>query len=245
MIAKTRKNDLGTERQELAVIIPAYNESEIIGTVLQDWLEQLRKLEINFSIHVYNDGSKDSTRYVVEQIAESETEVFIHDKKNSGHGPTILKAYAENSNVDWILQIDSDNEISSSYFPKFWELRSDYDFIIGNRDHSNRPKIRKMISTSLKILVGLLFGRGLNDINIPYRLMRTEAFRDFYNTIPEDTFAPNVIVSAFAINRRLRIKQIPVINANRQTGEVSIRKFRLFKVVVKSYFQTVIYKFLK
>lgn len=232
------------ERQDLAVIIPAYNEDEVIGTVLKDWLEQLRKLQINFNIHVYNDGSKDSTLKVIEQIAREEKEIVVHDKKNSGHGPTILKGYKENGNSDWILQIDSDNEISSSYFKKFWEIRSDYDFIIGNRDHSNRPKIRKVISGSLKLLVRFLFGKGLKDINIPYRLMRSEAFKEFYNTIPENTFAPNVLVSAIAVNKGFRIKQIPVVYTNRQTGEVSIKKFKLFKVVMKSYFQTIKYKFL-
>ena len=46
---------------ELAVIIPVYNEEEVISAVLREWHSTLDKLKINFEIHAYNDGSNDNS----------------------------------------------------------------------------------------------------------------------------------------------------------------------------------------
>ena len=58
------------ENSDLAVIIPVYNEHQIIGQVINDWNEALKQLSISYEIHVYNDGSKDNTAGVVSEIAQ-------------------------------------------------------------------------------------------------------------------------------------------------------------------------------
>ena len=224
---------------ELKVIIPVYNEDEIIGTVINDWVDCLTKLNTDFSIHIYNDGSKDNTLQILNSISEKDSRIIVHDKKNSGHGPTILKAYKENiDDTEWLFQIDSDNEIESKYFGELWNSRNNYDFIIGNRVYEKRVMSRQIVSWFSRRTVYFLFKRGINDVNVPYRLMRSAKFAADIKTIPDDTFAPNVIISGIAIKRKMAVKQIKVISTNRKTGEVSIKKFKLFKSAVKSFFQT-------
>ena len=46
---------------ELAVVIPVYNEREIIAEVIKDWNNVLEPLSISYSLNLYNDGSKDDT----------------------------------------------------------------------------------------------------------------------------------------------------------------------------------------
>ena len=62
------------------------------------------------------------------------------------------------------------------------------------------------------------------------------------DTIPEDTFAPNVIISGVACLKKLNVTEIPVHHRNRQTGEVSIKKIKLLKAALKSFFQTITYR---
>ena len=106
---------------ELAVIIPVYNEEEIIPIVLKEWHDTLNELQINFKIHAYNDGSKDNSLKAMEAISEQLDRLFVHDKENSGHGPTILKGYRENSEAEFVFQVDSDNEIKADQFYKIWK----------------------------------------------------------------------------------------------------------------------------
>lgn len=48
-------------KKELGLVVPVYNESGAIKEVIQSWETVLSGLNINFDIHIYNDGSKDNT----------------------------------------------------------------------------------------------------------------------------------------------------------------------------------------
>ena len=73
--------------------------------------------------------------------------------------------------------------------------------------------------------------------------MRSNAFRSIYSAIPENTFAPNVIISGMTAKTRLRFFEMPVPQKDRQTGEVSIKKWKLLKAAMKSFAQTVAFAF--
>ena len=228
---------------ELAVVMPVYNEEEIITQSLNDWAEELDRLQVDFEIHVYNDGSKDNTLQVIDQYSAENANVVVHHKANTGHGPTILLGYRENSNAEWIFQIDSDNEISTEFFQEFWEKRKNFDFLVGRRRGREGPLSRRLISFAARMLVRIFYGHGVDDVNCPYRLMRTSIFKETFSHIPINTFAPNVIVSGIACKKNYRILEIPVSYAQRKTGEVSIRRWRLFKAAFKGLWQTILFRF--
>ncbi len=224
---------------DLKVVVPVYNEEDIIGHVINEWYNCLSSLDIDFEIHLYNDGSRDNSYSEMVKAAENKPKVVLHTKENSGHGSTILRAYRENSSANWLFQIDSDNEISSNYFPELWAARENYDFLVGQRLYTKRHKARRIISWFARMSVYIFYNKGLRDVNVPYRLMRTSKFSSYFNKIPDNTFAPNVIVTGIALKNKFRVKQIDVEFHSRQTGEVSIKKFKLLKSAIKSFGQTI------
>ncbi len=229
---------------DLTVVIPVYNEEKIIPKVLKDWSDELQKLGINYEIRAYNDGSRDNTSVVLKGLEGEIKNLIAIDKKNSGHGPTILKGYKEScGNSEWIFQVDSDNEMPASYFSELWVNRYHYDFLIGIRKDRSQHIARKIISMVSRFTVWIFYGKGVSDVNSPYRLMRSSCFSELFNKIPEDTFAPNLIVSGYTASRHLRIFQTEVPHTNRETGEVSIKHFKLFRVAFKSYWQSITFRF--
>ena len=228
---------------ELKVIIPVYNEEGAISEVIEDWTQTLLSLKIKFKICVFNDGSKDNTIKILNDLAAKNKHLVVVDKPNSGHGPTILKGYRENLDVTWLFQVDSDNELKASEFEKFWKLRYDFDFLIGTRIHRDSPLPRIITTGISKLVVGFFYGNKVRDVNAPFRLMRTSKFHDDILKIPDNTFAPNLIISGIANIRKLRIKQLNVTHHNRETGEVSIKKWKLFKAAFTSLLQTIAFRF--
>ncbi len=228
---------------DLKLIIPVYNEEGAIHAVINDWTQTLHQLNIDFSIYVFNDGSKDNTLQILNDLAKENDKLVVVDKKNSGHGPTILKGYKENMDAQWLFQVDSDNELKANEFEKFWKVRNDYDFLIGRRIHRDSPLPRIITTGISRLTVGFFYGNKVKDVNAPFRLMRTSKFRDDVVRIPDDTFAPNLIVAGIANIRKLRIKQFDVTHHNRETGEVSIKKWKLFKAAFKSLIQTILFRF--
>ena len=228
-------------KKDLAVIIPVYNEEGAIEKVLHKWLQEFDNYKINYDICVYNDGSKDNSSKILQSISEKEPHIKYINKPNSGHGSTILQGYRENSKeYEWIFQIDSDDEMGVEGFSKLWANRENYDFLVGKRDKRIQAIPRKIISIISRITVRLFYGtNGPYDVNSPYRLMRTEAFISLFNSIPPDTFAPNIIISGYVANKKLRFFETPVECKLRQTGEVSIKKLKLLQAAIKSFAQVI------
>jgi hypothetical protein len=123
-------------------------------------------------------------------------------------------------------------------FEQMWHEREKYDFLIGIRHNRHAPFARKVVSMISRSTVWFFYGKGIKDVNSPYRLMRNSVFAVVFQQIPNDTFAPNLIISGMAIKLKCRILQSNVDFNERQTGEVSIKKWKLFKVSVKSLIQT-------
>lgn len=229
--------------KDLTIVVPVYNEDEVIKSVLLNWVRFLKNLNIDFEIIVYNDGSKDNTLENINEVAIKNKEVIIIDKKNSGHGPTIIQGY-QKSLGKWVFQMDSDDEIKVKDFKKIWSARKNYDFVIGKRSNRHSPLSRKIITAVSRLTVFLLYGRKVYDVNCPFRLYKREKFQSVFNKIPHDTFAPNVILSGMASKMDMNVKEIDVEFFPRETGEVSIQKFKLLKVASLSLFQTVSFIFL-
>ena len=99
---------------------------------------------------------------------------------------------------------------------------------------------RKIISFVSRCCVKAFYGRAtIWDVNTPYRLMRTDAFHDIFKQIPLTTFAPNLILSGMVARRHLRFFETRVPQHDRTTGEVSIKKWKLFKAAARSFAQTI------
>ena len=236
-------------KHDLCVVMPVYNEQAAIGAVLEKWVRALDALDIDYVIRPYNDGSRDDSLRVMQGRADElnavRVKVEVRDKSNGGHGNTILTGYREaaRDGFDWIFQIDSDDEMGPEQFGELWSRRNDYDFLVGIRDGRVQALPRKIVSLVSRICVWLFYGKSVWDVNTPYRLMRTMTFNRFYGAIPLTTFAPNVILSGLAARHRLRCFETRVPQHDRTTGEVSIKKWKLFKAAAKSFFQTIAFSF--
>jgi len=227
---------------ELTVVMPVYNEEGAISSVLAEWTEALQALRIDYQIAVYNDGSKDGTLPALQAIAQKNPRIAVVDKPNSGHGPTILKGYLDHLDSSWVFQIDSDGELGPEKFAALWSKREAYDFLIGNRVSRKSPLPRKITTWISRGIVWLLYGRAVFDVNCPYRLFRPARLKEYLARIPTDTFAPNLIISGLASQLKLRVFQADVVHTERTTGEVSIKKWRLFKAALASCRQTILFR---
>lgn len=231
-------------KKELSIVIPVYNEEEIIQYVIDDWIQELNQQNISYTIYLYNDGSSDQSLDVLKCYKKKYPNLInVIDKKNSGHGPTILLGYLENIDSEWIFQVDSDNEIRAFHFKKFWIDKAAYDFIVGQRINRNAPLFRKIMSYISYLVVATMYGKGIRDVNCPYRLMKTSFFKEVFTNIPKDTFAPNVIISGMAAKKKAKIRQYDVEFETRTTGSNSLNfnVMNLLKVSIKSFKQTIVY----
>lgn len=227
---------------DLMVVMPVYNEADCIADVVRSWRDQLSAMKLDFALLILNDGSTDATKQALEAF-KGDARVRIINKANAGHGPTILQGYQlAVAAADWVFQCDSDNEMRPEHFPKFWAKRERYDALFGVRVGREQNLARQILSGGSRVVVKLLFGRGVRDVNVPYRLMRAQVLKPIVSAIPADTFAPNVLISGALVRAKKRIWNAPVPHQNRATGTASILRWKLWKAAFLSLRQTLVFK---
>ena len=225
--------------RELIVVMPVYNEAECIGAVINDWSATLEKLGINFEIFALNDGSTDETAQVLSAY-ENDARVTVVNQANSGHGPTILRGYREAvARAEWVFQVDSDDEMRPRAFANFWRRRQNYDAIFGVRVAREQDSARRLLSAGSRATIKLFYSRGVRDVNVPYRLMRARVLKPIVAAIPDETFAPNILISGVLGQRRRRVLNLPVLHENRKTGTGSLANSKIWKVAARALSQTV------
>ncbi len=227
-------------RLDLCAVMPVYNEEEIVGSVTERWLEVLDELGINYELVAIVDGATDASEQVLRAVAERHRRLVVDVKPNSGHGPTILRGYRRGAvTAEWVFQTDSDDEMPAASFGELWELRHDMDAVIGIRTNRNQSAGRRAITRAARLTSRAAFGCRLADVNCPYRLMRSSALASLLAPIPDDTFAPNVVLSGMLARSGARLAELPVPHHDRTTGAVSILGWRALRAALRSFDQTV------
>lgn len=196
---------------ELIVVIPAYNEGARVVSLVTDWMAAFRRLKIDYVFRIYNDASTDDTALQLNMLAAANPDVeIIHETMNRGHGPVLYKAFSEAKNTAWVFQIDGDHELACHAFERLWNERHNYDLLLGARASAHKNVFRKLITRVAQLMVRMLFGKAVADVNCPYRLMRTSFLQQVLLHMRPGSFAPNVLLVALAQAGRFRIFVTPV-----------------------------------
>ena len=230
--------------QKCIILMPIYNESEIIEEVLEQWIDLINKN--NIKLLLIDDGSKDNTIEILNSKFSKYENIIIISKKNEGHGKTILMGYkfAIENNYNYVAQVDSDNQIKANEFYKILEfINGDYDLITGNRKVRNDPLIRVFLSKYiLRSLLFFLFQKIIVDPNCPFRIMRKDFLSKFikfnYN---KNYIAPNILITIFA----KKIKYVEIEHNVRISGEVTWKISKLFRFGLTLLSQLIKFRFTK
>jgi hypothetical protein len=137
-----------------------------------------------------------------------------------------------------VFQIDSDGEMGPESFAELWNARERFDLVLGCRKNRQSPLARRIISRGSRIVVRVLFGSGLWDVNTPYRLIRHSALAAMLPSMPPHAFAPNVIMAGLAVRDGLRIHQLWVPHQPRRFGTGSIMGLKQWKIAARCTAET-------
>ena len=224
--------------EKLFIIIPAYNEEENIQRLISEWYPIIEKNNGNKQsrLVVIDDGSKDDTYNLLLQLKENRPLLTPLTKKNAGHGPTLLYGYkyAIDNDADYIFQTDSDGQTNADEFKKFWNLRNEYDAIIGNRPDRKDGRSRKFVEKILVLLLRIIFKVKIPDANAPFRLMKTSLVKKYINKMPDNFNLPNVMFTTYFSYYNEKIKFLNIEFKNRQGGKNSINIKKITKIGIQA-----------
>lgn len=153
----------------LAIIIPAYNEAGTISAVIS-------KAKKYGSVIVIDDASKDNTK----EIAKKCGATVVSHEKNMGLGASLRTGfrYATSKKFDSVITLDADGQHDPSDIPKFISrLDEGYEFVLGQRNLSKYPAIKKIGNFFLNNLTNMVAGTSLKDTESGFRAFRMDALK--------------------------------------------------------------------
>ena len=201
---------------ELTLIIPAYNEQQLIRSNLKTLLNFLEKRYSSFEILVVDDGSLDRTVQVVSDFIENHSQVrLIEQPVNLGKGHAIQRGVRE-SKGDYIIFMDADLPYELNALNAFMDtLISGSDLVIGSRHLEGSlvkdvPPIRYFIGQVFSLLVSLLIFPGVRDTQCGLKGFKEEAARNIFQRTTISRFGIDVEVLFIARKFKYSISQLPV-----------------------------------
>ncbi|RJO61659.1 glycosyltransferase family 2 protein [candidate division WS5 bacterium] len=209
----------------LSVVIPVYNEEEVIISTIDKIHSILKKLNIVYEIVVVNDGSTDRTSEVL--MSYGGEIVLLNRDVNRGYGFS-LKEGIERATGDWILITDADGTYPLEDIPLFVSECSHADMIVGERSGKSvrMGLFNKLAKVILKKLIYILAYKWVTDINSGLRLFKKEMALRYWDIYP-DGFSFTTTLTVAAIIEKYKVKYIP-INYYKRTGKSHIKPMRDF-----------------
>ncbi|MDR1442675.1 MAG: glycosyltransferase family 2 protein [Bifidobacteriaceae bacterium] len=209
----------------LYAVIPAYNEAENLAALVNEWAPVIAATGPAARLVVIDDGSKDDTFKLLEELREDHGDVLVPlTKTNSGHGATLLYGYryALEHGAEYIFQTDSDRQTVPEEFSAFWDLRGTADAVIGWRSSRQDGFSRLIVTKVLKAVVRLVFRVSVPDANCPFRLIRAQALEQALTTIPPAHNLANVLLTVRLVQQHRGIRWVKITFRPRQGGVNSI-----------------------
>ena len=173
--------------KKISIVIPMYNEHEIANMCYKRINEVIKQLNnYEYEIIFINDGSKDNTQLILEEIAKEDKNVKILSfSRNFGHQAAVT-AGIKYVTGDAIVIMDADLQDPPELIPDMLKLWED-----GNEVIYGKRKTRKG-ETLFKLMTAKMFYNTLNalsDVDIPkdtgdFRLVDRKVV-DTINNLPE------------------------------------------------------------
>jgi dolichol-phosphate mannosyltransferase len=231
-----------TELATLSVVMPAYNEEGAIAEATAEVREWVLDKIPGSELVVVNDGSRDRTGAILDGLAAGDARIRVIHKANGGHGPA-LRTGIDAAQGDRLFLIDSDRQIPLSAFQPLWDaVESGRDAAFGIRTHRQDPTLRLWLTRVIRYVLPILFGARITDANVPFKLLRRPVWEGARPLLPPDTLAPSLFLAVYAASRHYDEAYIPVPHRERQTGTVSIRRWRLIKFCARAFGQLVTFR---
>lgn len=219
---------------KLSVFFPAFNEEKNIKNTVEKAVGVLKKMGVgNWEVLVIDDGSKDKTAEIADQLAKKDSHIKVVHQENGGYGKA-LRAGFENAKYEWIVFTDSDGQFDFSELNKFLEKIDEADYIIGYRMKRADNLFRLLAGKTWALSVFLLFGFWVKDIDCGFRMIK----RPVYQKIAPLESTRGAMINAEMLVKvkkaKFKIAQVGVHHYPRAGGApTGVR----LNVIIKSYLE--------
>lgn len=212
------KQDLSKRTwEDVAVLIPCYNEAITIAKVIEDFKRSLP----GATIYVYDNNSSDGTGDIAR---EHGAVVRLEPRQGKGN---VVRQMMRDIDAPYYIMVDGDDTYPAEAAPELLEplVEGVADHVVGDRlsngtyGEENKRAGHGFGNDLVRALIKWLYGFEYNDVMTGYRAYN----RVFAKTLPvlSPGFEIETELSIHAVDKRWRIAQVPIVYRDRPEGSES------------------------
>jgi glycosyltransferase involved in cell wall biosynthesis len=216
--------ELGS-KNGISAFFPAYNDGGTIASMVLSAVLVLEKLTDDYEVIVVNDGSRDYTGEMLDELERRYDRVrVIHHEKNRGYGGALRTGFSQ-ARKEFVFYTDGDAQYDVRDLPALWQAMDDStDMVQGYKIGRSDPLHRVIIGRLYHFMTNKAFGIHLKDVDCDFRLIR----RSVFDKVQLESDSGVICVEMMTKIRQagFRIHEVPVHHYHRAYGKSQFFNFR-------------------
>ncbi|MCX7933842.1 MAG: glycosyltransferase family 2 protein [Planctomycetota bacterium] len=204
----------GTERKDISVVIPVYNEEECLPCLEKELLAVLYSYSYPWEIIFVDDGSSDQTPFLLRKIAEKEPRCrVLRFAKNCQQSAAFAAGFRAARGAITVT-LDADLQNDPADIPLLLSYMAQYDCVCGWRKDRKDNWFRKIQSAIANRIRNWISGESIIDTGCSLKAFRTDLLQQIYLFKGAHRFLPTLMRMVGA-----NVIEVPVNHRPRYAGK--------------------------
>jgi len=228
-----------SDRVDISVIVPAYNELENLKEFLPLLNKELVSVNRSYEIIVIDDGSIDGTaKWIREQLSVNNHLKFVKFRINNGKSSALQIGF-DLAKGEFVITMDADLQDDPKEIPKMLsKIEEGYDVVSCWKENRQDPVDKTLPSKIFNSVVSKFSGVKLHDMNCGFKIYRKKVVKTIKLYGELHRFVP-----VLASWQGFTVTEVPVLHHPRKFGKSKFGAERLFKGFFDFLTVTVITRF--
>ncbi|MBN2367809.1 glycosyltransferase [Candidatus Woesearchaeota archaeon] len=218
-------------KPKISFIIPAYNESQIIGKSIDRVYKFLKSKKYDFEIIVGDDGSTDRQPEIIKKKMKKYPGLkYVRNKKNSGKGNILTNCFkVAQGNIQ--VFCDADLSIDINHLPEMIsKIIKGADIVIVSKNMkqavSNYPLPRKLASNGFAFMTRMMLNTKLSDHQCGFKAFKQDVISYFTPKMKSNGWLWDAEILARATYEDYKISEIParLKESGTRTSKIDLKK---------------------
>ena len=191
----------------LSYFFPAHNEEANVRGLVDEALETLPAIAETFEIVIVDDGSRDATGAIADELAAAHPSVVraVHHPTNLGYGSALLSGFRA-ARHEFVAFTDGDRQFRVADLARLTERLAEPDqpdAVVGYRIKRADPLVRTLYARAYRVANFIWFGLRIRDVDCACKLFRREALAGIAIESGGAFFSAELLIKLRAAGRTL------------------------------------------
>lgn len=215
------------ERDLISVIVPCYNEQEVLPLFYEESTKWVEKLEADVEFVFIDDGSKDNTILILRELAQKDDRVFYYSfSRNFGKEAGIYAGLCH-AKGDYCVIMDADLQDPPALLPEMYHAikHEGYDSVATCREtRKGEPPVRSAFARLFYKIINRISEADIKDGARDFRMMNRKMVDSIVGMGEYNRFSKGIFGWV-----GFRTKWLPYENIERAAGTTKWSFWKLFK----------------